>query len=73
MNVTLLKMVISTLGGVEVKGKDNLDRLLGCINALEAVVQAEEAAKKKPAAPDDDGTPAEVGLESINAQEVSNG
>lgn len=35
-------MVISTLNGVEVKGKDNLDRLLGCINALETIVQASE-------------------------------
>lgn len=45
MNITLIKMVISTLDGVEVRGKDNLDRLLGCINALESVVkQAEQRA-----------------------------
>lgn len=42
MNLTLIKMVISTLDTVEVKGKDNLDKLLGCINALESVAQAEE-------------------------------
>lgn len=35
----LIKAVISTLDEVEVKGKDNLDRLLGSINALESVLQ----------------------------------
>lgn len=39
MDTNLIKMVISTLNTVEVKGKDNLDALLGCINALEHVVQ----------------------------------
>lgn len=48
MDTTLIKMVISTLNGVEVKGKDNLDRLLGCINALESVVKALEAAPAEP-------------------------
>lgn len=48
MDTTLIKMVISTLNGVEVKGKDNLDRLLGCINALESVVKALEAASAEP-------------------------
>jgi len=42
MNITLIKMVISTLDGVEVRGKDNLDRLLGCINALESLVKQAE-------------------------------
>lgn len=44
MDTTLIKMVISTLNDVEVKGKDNLDKMLGCINALESVVQIMEAA-----------------------------
>lgn len=52
MDTTLIKMVISTLNGVEVKGKDNLDKLLGCINALETVVQVMEAAPKQAAAPE---------------------
>ncbi|MBQ8797237.1 MAG: hypothetical protein IJZ56_03465 [Oscillospiraceae bacterium] len=43
MDLILIKMVISTLNGVEVKGKDNLDKLLGCINALESMVQVAEA------------------------------
>lgn len=46
--LTLIKMVTSTLNTVEVKGKDNLDKLLGCINALENVVQIMEAAPTPP-------------------------
>lgn len=30
-----INRIIATLNGVEVKGKDNLDRLLGSIQALE--------------------------------------
>ena len=39
--------IIASLNGVEVKGKENLDRLLGCILALEAVVKAQENAQKE--------------------------
>lgn len=42
MDTNLIKMVISTLDCIEVKGRDNLDKLLGCINALETVVQSAE-------------------------------
>lgn len=63
-NTTLIRMVISTLNDVEVKGKDNLDKLLGSINALESVVQVMEA----PAAPvQHSAEPA------ISEQEVANG
>lgn len=41
--VTLIRLVISTLNDVEVKGKDNLDKLLGSISALESVVAVMEA------------------------------
>ena len=41
--VSTLRAVASTLNLVEVKGKNNLDKLLGCINALETVVQAIES------------------------------
>ena len=34
--------VINTLNTIEVKGKDNLDKLLGCIMALEAMREAEK-------------------------------
>lgn len=34
--------IINTLNGVEVRGKENLDRLLGAILALEAVKKAQD-------------------------------
>lgn len=40
-----VRAVMSTLDLVEVKGRENLDRLLGSINALDAVVTALETAK----------------------------
>lgn len=56
---TLIRLVISTLNGVEVKGKDNLDKLLGSINALETVAQVLEAPPPPPA-------PAEEQKEDVN-------
>ena len=41
MNVDLIQKIIFTLNGVEVKGEKNLDRLLGCINALKEIVVQE--------------------------------
>lgn len=32
-----IRAIITTLNGVEVRGKSNLDRMLACINALEAL------------------------------------
>lgn len=46
MNTELIKMIITTLDTVEVKGRDNMDKLLGCINALETVVQSSEIQNK---------------------------
>lgn len=61
MDVTnLIKLVISTLNDVEVKGKGNLDKLLGSINALESVVQIMEAAPTSP-------------MQTENVEEVANG
>lgn len=34
----MIRMVISTLNDVEVKGSDNMSRLLGCINALTEII-----------------------------------
>ncbi len=48
MNESLIKAVITTLDDIEVKGRDNLDKLLGCINALESVVKNMEREAKKP-------------------------
>ena len=33
-----LSIVVNTLNGIEVRGKENLDRLLGCIQTLEQVI-----------------------------------
>lgn len=51
--ITLIRLVISTLNDVEVKGKDNLDKLLGSINALESVAQVLEAPPAPPAPPEE--------------------
>lgn len=40
---TLIRVVISTLNDVEVRGKNNLDKMLGSINALETVAQIVES------------------------------
>ena len=39
--------VINTLNNIEVKGKDNLDRLLGAIMALEAIQAAQNNAQEE--------------------------
>lgn len=31
---SMIQMIISTLNEIEVKGADNMSKLLGCINAL---------------------------------------
>lgn len=46
-NLELIQHVIVTLENVEVRGKDNMSRLLGCISALEQVVQKETALTAK--------------------------
>jgi hypothetical protein len=49
MNLTRIKAVISTLNCIEVKGKDNLDRLLGCIQTLESVAMELQMGETKKA------------------------
>ena len=39
-NSTLIATIISTLDSIEVHGKDNMSKLLGCINALESILIA---------------------------------
>ncbi len=34
----MLQMIVTTLNAVEVKGKENLSKLLGCINVLEDII-----------------------------------
>lgn len=42
MDTTIIRCVVATLNDIEVKGKDNLDKLLGSIMALEGVAQMME-------------------------------
>ena len=39
-SVATLKAVLNTLEGIQVAGHKNLDRLLGSMQAIEAVIQA---------------------------------
>ena len=39
---SFIRMVISTLEEIEVKGSDNMSKLLGCINALTKMIQPKE-------------------------------
>lgn len=45
MDTVLLRRIISTLDTIEVRGRENMGSLLGCIEALEGIVQAEEKAQ----------------------------
>lgn len=49
MHSDIIKAVIQTLNQIEVKGKHNLDMLLGCINALERTAKELEAETTKEA------------------------
>ncbi len=46
----LIKAVISTLESVEVKGAENWDKMLGCVNALKSYAAQAEAEKTAQAA-----------------------
>lgn len=38
-NADVIQIVINTLDSVEVRGKDNMSKLLGCIQALEKIIE----------------------------------
>jgi hypothetical protein len=41
MNVeTLIRQVLYTLDQIDVKGRENIDRMLGCMQALEKIANA---------------------------------
>lgn len=46
-DVTIIKLVLNTLEDIEIKGKKNIDAMLGCMNALENFVKTAEADNKK--------------------------
>lgn len=45
-DVTIIKLVLNTLDDIEIKGKKNIDAMLGCMNALENFIQAAENKEK---------------------------
>lgn len=45
-NVRIITRVLYTLEQVEVRGKQNLDKLLGCMQALEALKESLAAEKE---------------------------
>lgn len=47
MDTTIIKLVLNTLEDIEIKGKHNIDAMLGCMNALESFIQKAEAEKAK--------------------------
>lgn len=46
-DVTIIKLVLNTLEDIEIKGKKNIDAMLGCMNALENFVQLAENKNEK--------------------------
>lgn len=47
MDVTIIKLVLNTLEDIEIKGKKNIDAMLGCMNALENFLRNAVAEKNK--------------------------
>lgn len=39
--IELLQTIVLTLEDIEVKGSDNMSKLLGCINALNSYIQSQ--------------------------------
>ncbi len=44
----LIKQIINTLEQIEVHGKDNMAKLLGCIYALEGMIQQNDQSEGEP-------------------------
>lgn len=52
MNLIILKSILDTLENVEVHGKDNMTRLVACMNAIEQLIQEEsKPVPEQPAEP----------------------
>lgn len=47
VDITIIKLVLNTLEDIEIKGKKNIDAMLGCMNALEGFVKNAEAENQK--------------------------
>lgn len=68
MEAQLIRMAISTLNNVEVRGKDNLSRLLGAMEALETVAQSMEQSREEEKPAED---PGHIGGFDIPCEEVT--
>ena len=42
----MLQTIVLTLEDIEVKGSDNMSKLLGCINALNSYIQSEQQSQQ---------------------------
>jgi hypothetical protein len=52
MDVTIIRLVLNTLEDIEIKGRKNIDAMLGCMNALESFIQSAEAENEREVATD---------------------
>ena len=66
MNLIILKSILDTLGNVEVHGKDNMLRMVACMNALEQLIQeASQPVQERPTEqPQSGDMPAEAQAET---------
>lgn len=72
MDIALISAVNSTLDCIEVKGRENLRHMLGCMDALDSLIR-EESAQKNTVVSSSDCTDPCVLAGNINDQEVDNG
>lgn len=49
METELLERVILTLDSITLSGKNNLDKMLGCMNALESMIKVAKVQQSKKA------------------------
>lgn len=60
MNLIILKSILDTLGNVEVHGKENMVRLVACMNALEQLIQEASRPDQPAEQPQAEEVPAEA-------------
>lgn len=60
MNLIILKSILDTLGNVEVHGKDNMVRMIACMNALEQLIQEASQPEQPAEQPQAEEVPAET-------------
>ena len=60
MNLIILKSILDTLGNVEVHGKDNMVRMIACMNALEQLIQEASQPEQPAEQPQAEEVPAEA-------------